>query len=120
MDRDKHRFAVFAIQEFSSCLSDQNGPAENRLNGGGAEAYDEFGMNTLHLRFEPRLTSQDLSHRWFLMQAPFAPLNPSKMFDGVGDINFVPRDAGLGKCFIEHLARRAHEWMPLAIFYVAV
>jgi len=53
------------------------------------------------------------------MQAPFTALNPSKMFDSVGDINFVPRDAGLGKCFIEDLARRAHEWMPLAIFHVA-
>src|SRR5678815_4176514 len=76
-------------------------------------------MNRCHFRFEPRLTSHDLPHCRFLMQASFAPLDPSKMFDGVGDVYLVPRDARFSKSLVEHPARRSDERMSLTVFDVA-
>lgn len=53
------------------------------------------------------------------MQASFATLNPSKMFDGVGDVYLVARDAGFGKGLVEHPARRSDERMSLTVFHIA-
>ena len=53
------------------------------------------------------------------MQAPFATLDPSKMFDGVGDVHLVARDASFGKSLVEHPARRSDERMPLTVFHIA-
>jgi len=119
MDRDKYRFATLPVEEFSPGLADRHNPAENGLSGGGAKTYKQLGMNRFHFGFEPGLTSDDLPHRRFLMQASFAPLDPSKMFDGVGDIYLVPRNTRFTKCLVEHTSRRSDKRMSLTIFHIA-
>src|SRR6516165_6199444 len=76
-------------------------------------------LNEIDLVVEPPAASVDLARVGLLVEAPLAARLVLEMLHGVGDVDFIPLDAGRFERLVEHLAGGAHEGQSGQIFLVA-
>src|SRR5215510_12551307 len=87
-----------AIGIDGECLAHQ--PARR----GGAKSDGDRRLNEIDLVVEPPAASVDLAYVGLLVEAPLAARLVLEVLHGVGDVDFIPLDAGRFERLVEHLA----------------
>jgi hypothetical protein len=83
------------------------------------QRHDDGRLDVRQFLVEPVVAGLDLALRRGLVQAPLAARLPLEMLDGVGDVDGVAVDAGLGADTVEQLAGRPDEGLAGQVFLVA-
>ncbi len=103
----------------AAILRDAKGAAEESLGGSGAEADDHFRLDLLEFGVEPGAAGGDFAGAGLLVDAALAARLPFEMLDGIGDVDVVAIDAGVGEAAIEKKSGGADKRRAFAVFTVA-
>lgn len=95
------------------------GWTEDRLDGGGAEAHNNFWFDELYFGFEPGPARFDLRHSRLFVETAFAAFLKLEMLDGVSEVDFLAINPGVGKRTIQQFSSGTDEGMALDVFFIA-
>lgn|SRR5919109_1252320 len=119
MNRRRHRRQSVSFDDLAPVLRETELGAEQGPCSRRAEANDQLRLGDGDLLIEPRTACVDLPHRWFLVDATFPALLPSKVFDGVRDVDVRSIDACLLEGPIQDRTGRTDERLAREILSVA-
>src|SRR5581483_9410508 len=106
-------------KEFTALDGDPEVAAHQRLRRRRAQADNQFGLDGIEFRFEPRTAGRDFNSAWFRVNAPLAAFNKLEVLYCVGNVNLL----SIETCFMHGLTQQpprwAHEWMAFLVFLIA-
>ena len=119
MDRGGHHLGRWAGKESATLLKKTVIRPDHRMRSRRAQTNDQARPDNGELCLKPRLASDDLGGRWFLVNPPLAALLELKVFYGVGHVDFRAVDSSIGESAVEKCARGANEGASSQILSVA-
>jgi hypothetical protein len=116
MNRDEAGAPV-EIDRASGTCDGKSFPGESQ-NGRGSKRDHKLCLHKSELLVQPPSIVLDLTRCRFLMDAPFPALLKFEVFDGIGNIDLLAVDAGVGHSLIKQLAGGADERLALSVLLV--